>query len=47
MRPISPLRVVRFVSGELADSLAELPEAERGLLVTTLAEWLVLERSAG
>jgi Kef-type K+ transport system membrane component KefB len=36
---------VTFVSVELADSLSALPDAKHGLVVTTLPEWLVLERS--
>ena len=36
---------VTFVSVELADSLSALGDSEHGLVVTTLPEWLVLERS--
>jgi Kef-type K+ transport system membrane component KefB len=36
---------VTFVSVELADSLSALGDGEHGLVVTTLPEWLVLERS--
>jgi hypothetical protein len=36
---------VTFVSRDLADSLSTLPDGAHGLVVTTLPEWLVLERS--
>jgi Kef-type K+ transport system membrane component KefB len=38
---------VTFVSSELGDTLAELPSAADGLVVSTVAEWLIREESAG
>jgi Kef-type K+ transport system membrane component KefB len=38
---------VTFVSSELGDTLAELPGAADGLVVSTVAEWLIREESAG
>jgi Kef-type K+ transport system membrane component KefB len=38
---------VTFVSGELGDTLSELPSAADGLVVSTVAEWLIREESAG
>jgi Kef-type K+ transport system membrane component KefB len=38
---------VTFVSGELSDTLSELPSAADGLVVSTVAEWLIREESAG
>jgi len=38
---------VTFVSSELGDTLAALPGAADGLVVSTVAEWLIREESAG
>jgi Kef-type K+ transport system membrane component KefB len=38
---------VTFVSSELGETLARLPGAGKGLVVSTVAEWLVREESAG
>lgn len=38
---------VTFVSSELGETLAKLPGAGRGLVVSTVAEWLIREESAG
>jgi Kef-type K+ transport system membrane component KefB len=38
---------VTFVSSELGDTLAGLPNAADGLVVSTVAEWLIREESAG
>ncbi|HEV7527621.1 MAG TPA: cation:proton antiporter [Solirubrobacteraceae bacterium] len=38
---------VTFVSSELADTLGKLPGAANGLVVSTVAEWLIREESAG
>ena len=38
---------VTFVSSEFSDTLAELPSAAAGLVVSTVAEWLIREGSAG
>ena len=36
-----------FVSSELGDTLGRLPGAADGLVVSTVAEWLIREESAG
>jgi Kef-type K+ transport system membrane component KefB len=38
---------VTFVSSELGETLARLPGAGEGLVVSTVAEWLIREESAG
>ncbi len=38
---------VTFVSSELGETLAKLPGAGKGLVVSTVAEWLIREESAG
>jgi Kef-type K+ transport system membrane component KefB len=38
---------VTFVSSELGETLAKLPGAGAGLVVSTVAEWLIREESAG
>ena len=38
---------VTFVSSELGDTLGKLPGAADGLVVSTVAEWLIREESAG
>jgi Kef-type K+ transport system membrane component KefB len=38
---------VTFVSSELGETLARLPGAGAGLVVSTVAEWLIREESAG
>jgi Kef-type K+ transport system membrane component KefB len=38
---------VTFVSSELGETLAKLPGAGEGLVVSTVAEWLIREESAG
>ncbi|MFI4991438.1 MAG: cation:proton antiporter [Solirubrobacterales bacterium] len=38
---------VTFVSSELGETLARLPGAGKGLVVSTVAEWLIREESAG
>ncbi len=38
---------VTFVSSELGETLAKLPGAGEGLVVSTVAEWLIREASAG
>ncbi len=38
---------VTFVSSELGETLAKLPNAHEGLVVSTVAEWVVREESAG
>jgi hypothetical protein len=38
---------VTFVSSELGDTLAALPGAADGLVVSTVAEWLIREESTG
>ncbi len=38
---------VTFVSSELGETLGKLPNAAGGLLISTVAEWLVREESAG
>jgi len=38
---------VTFVSSELGETLAKLPGAGNGLVVSTVAEWLIREESAG
>jgi Kef-type K+ transport system membrane component KefB len=37
---------VTFVSAELGETLAELPQAAHGIVVSTVAEWLVREEAA-
>ncbi|HTZ88539.1 MAG TPA: cation:proton antiporter [Solirubrobacteraceae bacterium] len=38
---------VTFVSSELGETLAKLPSAHDGLVVSTVAEWVIREESAG
>jgi Kef-type K+ transport system membrane component KefB len=38
---------VTFVSSELGETLAKLPGTGKGLVVSTVAEWLIREESAG
>jgi hypothetical protein len=38
---------VTFVSSELGDTLGKLPGVADGLVVSTVAEWLIREESAG
>lgn len=38
---------VTFVSSELGETLAKLPNANDGLVVSTVAEWVIREESAG
>jgi Kef-type K+ transport system membrane component KefB len=38
---------VTFVSAELGDTLAELPQAADGLVISTVADWLIREETAG
>ncbi|HEX3909946.1 MAG TPA: cation:proton antiporter [Solirubrobacteraceae bacterium] len=38
---------VTFVSSELGDTLAKLPGGAQGLVVSTVAEWLIREEAAG
>jgi hypothetical protein len=37
---------VTFVSAELSDTLAELPQAADGLVISTVADWLIREEAA-
>jgi hypothetical protein len=36
---------VTFVSAELGDTLAGMPEAADGLVISTVADWLIREES--
>jgi hypothetical protein len=38
---------VTFVSSELGDTLAKLPGGAEGLVVSTVAEWLIREEATG